>query len=79
MNIQVLYFGATADAAGRREEFLKLDGGTDLASVTSRVLKDHPELERHKLLFSVNQEYASPDRTLADGDEIGVFTPVSGG
>ena len=79
MKVRILFFGATADEAGRREEHLQLDGAPDLATVTRRVLNDHPALERHKLLFSVNQEYAGPERIVADGDEIAIFTPVSGG
>jgi MoaE-MoaD fusion protein len=31
------------------------------------------------LLYAVNQEYAAPERTLADGDEVALIPPVSGG
>jgi molybdopterin synthase catalytic subunit len=31
------------------------------------------------LLYAVNHEYAERDRPLADGDEVGVIPPVSGG
>jgi molybdopterin synthase catalytic subunit len=31
------------------------------------------------LLYAVNQEYADRDRTLAEGDEVAVIPPVSGG
>jgi molybdopterin synthase catalytic subunit len=31
------------------------------------------------LLYAVNQEYAPRDRTLADGDEVALIPPVSGG
>ena len=31
------------------------------------------------LLYAVNREYAEPDRELADGDEVAVIPPVSGG
>jgi molybdopterin converting factor small subunit len=34
---------------------------------------------RHQLLFAVNQEYASGDEPLKNGDELAVFTAVSGG
>jgi len=31
------------------------------------------------LLYAVNKEYATADRTLADGDEVALIPPVSGG
>jgi molybdopterin synthase catalytic subunit/molybdopterin converting factor small subunit len=31
------------------------------------------------LLYAVNKEYATPDRGLADGDEVALIPPVSGG
>jgi molybdopterin synthase catalytic subunit/molybdopterin converting factor small subunit len=31
------------------------------------------------LLYAVNKEYADPDRELADGDEVALIPPVSGG
>jgi molybdopterin synthase catalytic subunit/molybdopterin converting factor small subunit len=31
------------------------------------------------LLYAVNKEYAPPDRELADGDEVALIPPVSGG
>ena len=31
------------------------------------------------LLYAVNKEYAERDRPLADGDEVAVIPPVSGG
>ena len=31
------------------------------------------------LLYAVNQEYAPPDRELAEGDEVALIPPVSGG
>jgi molybdopterin synthase catalytic subunit len=35
--------------------------------------------EPEGLLYAVNHEYAEQDRPLADGDEVGVIPPVSGG
>jgi len=44
------------------------------------ISKRHPELVSHKdFLISRNQNYADPDSILADGDEIGILPPVSGG
>jgi MoaE-MoaD fusion protein len=35
--------------------------------------------EPHGLLYAVNKEYAPRDRALADGDEVALIPPVSGG
>lgn len=35
--------------------------------------------EPEGLLYAVNREYAPPDRPLADGDEVALIPPVSGG
>lgn len=79
MTINILFFGATADAAGTRQDVMDVDGDAILGDIRDRVLKNHPTLGSHKLLFSINQEYAGPDRRVSDGDEIAIFTPVSGG
>jgi molybdopterin synthase catalytic subunit/molybdopterin converting factor small subunit len=36
-------------------------------------------MEPHGLLYAVNHEYAPRDRELADGDEVALIPPVSGG
>jgi molybdopterin converting factor small subunit len=79
MKVRVLFFGATADAAGRRDDEVQVEAGSSLGSVTDVLLQNYPSLNTHKLLFALNEEYAPPDRQLADGDELAVFTPVSGG
>jgi molybdopterin synthase catalytic subunit/molybdopterin converting factor small subunit len=35
--------------------------------------------EPQGLLYAVNKEYATPDQALADGDEVALIPPVSGG
>lgn len=79
MSVRVLFFGATAAAAGERETYIEVDENSRVAAVTELVVKHHPALEGHKLLFSVNQEYAGRDTGVADGDELAIFTAVSGG
>jgi molybdopterin converting factor small subunit len=79
MTVRVLFFGATASTVGLRETSIDLGGNSSLSAVLDLVLREHPSLGSHKLLFSVNQEYAGPDTAIHDGDEIAVFTPVSGG
>jgi molybdopterin converting factor subunit 1 len=79
MKVKVLFFGATADIAGLRETHLDIPSNTAVASASELVLAAYPDLRQHKLLLALNEEYAAPDRIVADGDELAIFTPVSGG
>jgi molybdopterin synthase catalytic subunit len=71
--VTVRLFAGLRERAGwsRRE----IDAAT-VADVW-RVLElgDEPE----GLLYAVNKEYATPDRSLVDGDEVALIPPVSGG
>jgi molybdopterin synthase catalytic subunit/molybdopterin converting factor small subunit len=54
----------------------ELDGVERAADVWARLdLGDEPP----GLLYAVNKEYSEPDRELADGDEVALIPPVSGG
>jgi len=79
MKVQVLFFGATADETGAREIGLDIPENAKSKQVFSEIVEKYPRLANHKLLFAVNQEYASGDEIVKDGDELAVFTAVSGG
>lgn len=79
MRIKVLFFGAIADIAQNREIELEVIEETSPESLIDQLTQQHPALAKHKLLIAVNEEYADANTTLKDGDEIAVFTAVSGG
>ncbi len=79
MKVQVLFFGATADAAGEREIEIELADETRAANAFEKIVARFPQLENHSLLLAVNQEYASGDEIIRNGDQLAVFTHVSGG
>jgi len=79
MKIRVLFFGATADETGKRSIEFPLDTGRQARSAFKEILDKFPPLQKHKLLFAVNQEYVADDHILSDGDELAIFTAVSGG
>ena len=77
--MQVLFFGATADATGEREIEIDLTDETRAENAFQKIVARFPRLENHSLLFAVNQTYASGDEVIRNGDELAVFTHVSGG
>lgn len=79
MKVQVLFFGATREAAGVREIEFDLADDARAVNAFQKVVARFPQLEKHSLLFSVNQEYASGNEIISDGDELAIFTAVSGG
>ena len=79
MKVRVLFFGATAAAAGEREVEFSFDDPVNAEEAFSAIQNQFPELTKHNLLFARNQEYIKEDERIADGDELAVFTAVSGG
>ena len=79
INISVLFFGATAEAVGQREIEMNLPENIKAADAFAQITADFPQLKQHKLLFAVNQEYADGGKIVENGDELAVFTAVSGG
>ena len=74
MRVSVKLFAGLRERAGWRER--ELDGADRVADVWPALdLGDEPE----GLLYAVNKEYADRDHPLADGDEVALIPPVSGG
>jgi molybdopterin synthase catalytic subunit len=64
------------ERAGHGARELELPEGTTVAEVWPYLeLGDEPP----GLLYAVNRDYAKPDQQLADGDEVALIPPVSGG
>ena len=81
MRVQVKYFATLHDRAGLREEIVELPEGATIGDLKRRIIERHARLDQalDTALTSVNQEYASPEDGLNDGDEVAFFPPVSGG
>ena len=79
MVVKVLFFGATADVVGKREVELSFDSPVNADTAFAEILEKFPSLKSHKLLFARNQEYIKGEEMIAEGDELAVFTAVSGG
>jgi molybdopterin synthase catalytic subunit len=74
MRVKVRLFAGLRERAGFAEQELK-----DVARVSdvwpALGLGEEPE----GLLYAVNRRYAEPDHKLAEGDEVALIPPVSGG
>ena len=79
MKVQVLFFGATADEMGEREIEIDLPENAKAENAFAQIVSAYPQLKQHSLLFAVNQEYADGEKIINNGDELAVFTAVSGG
>lgn len=84
IQVKVRFFGATAEIAGTREADFAIGAADPTAQAAfQKVLAEYPGLaEKHSrssLLVALNEKYVRGDETLSDGDELAVFTAVSGG
>ena len=79
--MKVLFFGMLKDIVGRTEDQLDLDGHPTLATVFDHYCKQFPRLREMagSILLARNHEFASPATQVAEGDEIALLPPVSGG
>ena len=81
VNIRVLFFGAARDVVDSNPLEIALDAPATVSSAFKSLVERFSPLERfgRSLLFAVNQEYATPETSLQENDELAVFPPVSGG
>ncbi len=79
MIVKILFFGPTASIIGTRCLDFECREGETADYVYNRLLEDNPQLAAQKLHLSVNQQYATGDEVVRDGDELAIFTAVSGG
>jgi molybdopterin converting factor subunit 1 len=79
VRVVIFFFGAVADAAGKREAEVEVTEGLTAGELIESLKAKHPGLAGQKLLFAVNEEYADPATPLQNGSEVAIFTPVSGG
>ena len=81
MEITVRYFAVHRDITGQSEERLALEPGATVASLWELLVGRYPRLLGYsgRLLYAVNQEFATLATELSDGDEVAFIPPVSGG
>ncbi len=81
IEVQVKLFGAYREAVGAECLARRLKAGSSLDALWGELCGDWPALAplAAARLAARNLDYAQGDATLADGDEVAFFPPVSGG
>ncbi len=83
--VRLLYFAWLRDRVGHAEEARELPPEvTDVAALLDWLRARVPALaalagEGRAIRVAVNQEFARLDTAVADGDEVALFPPVTGG
>jgi MoaE-MoaD fusion protein len=81
MQVTVRYFAGHRDMTGRSHESIELPDDATVGSLWELLVSRYPRLAGYtgRMLYALNQEYATLTSTLGDGDEVAFIPPVSGG
>ena len=81
IRIRLLAFASAAELLGTGERAFELEADASVATLRRALVAAHPDFERWggRLAVSVEGELAPDSRALADGDEVALLPPVSGG
>jgi molybdopterin synthase catalytic subunit len=80
MRVVVRLFASYREAAGVGRIELELPPGSTVKDAIERIVREHPLIaEGRQVVIARNREYVTADAPLADGDEVALIPPVSGG
>jgi molybdopterin synthase sulfur carrier subunit len=81
MKLKLLYFAHLAERAGAREETREFADGVIAGGLRALVEQAHPKLAGALATcrIAVDEEFASDDTPLHDGQTVAFIPPVSGG
>jgi molybdopterin synthase catalytic subunit len=81
VKIALLAFASAGDILGAGETALELPPRTTLGQLKAQLEERHPELRGlwSRIAVAVNGDLRPDDTALADGDEVAILPPVSGG
>lgn len=80
MNVSVRLFASAREAAGVGQVQLDLPTGATVRDAIAAIAREHPPVGGiHAVLIAKNRDYVELDEPLAEGDELAVIPPVSGG
>ena len=81
MQVRLLFFATLKDIVGSRQLQIDLPVGMTIGDLLTRLEVDYPRIRDYRsvVLTAINQEYVGHDAPIAEGDEVAIFPPVSGG
>lgn len=82
MRVDVQLFAILRERAGRRSVALELPDGATVGDALEALTREpglDDVLPRLSVAMAVNRDYAAPGTELAEGDELALIPPVSGG
>jgi molybdopterin converting factor subunit 1 len=81
--VTLKYFASLKAIAGKEEDRLDLGNETTVQKLSETLAKTTPQIgemiQGKKIIVSVNQDVATLDTVIHDGDEVGFLPPFSGG
>ena len=81
--ITIKYFASLKSIAEKEEDSLDIENPISIDQLSDIISKTAPNMgaviREKKVMISVNQEMASADTIIRDGDEVAFLPPFSGG
>ena len=77
MKVKVRVFAGLAERLGFSETDLEINEGQTVADIWDKLNEDDSLPDT--VLVAINMDYAKPEATVSDGDEVAFFPPVTGG
>ena len=81
MQVRLLFFATLKDIVGSREMRMDMPANSTVDDLLNQLEQAYPRFKDYRsvLLTAVNEEYVGRNVAIADGDEVAIFPPVSGG
>lgn len=81
MIVHLRFFASLRERLRRGDAEQTLADGATVGEAWAALCRQHPEVEPldASMSFAVNREYVERGHRLADGDELALIPPVSGG
>ena len=81
MTVRVLFFASLRERVKRSETPSQLPDGATVETLWAALSTEFPAITAMSgaVRFAVNHEYVDRGHLLADGDEVAIIPPVSGG